>query len=63
MNSKNTKKINEEINKSSKSRNKSIDEFIYMGDIINANPDLDIDFSDEILKINKIKLSTKIVKK
>jgi hypothetical protein len=57
MNSKNTKKINEEINKNLKTRNKTIDEFIFMGDIINKNPDLGIDFSDDILKINKIKLN------
>lgn len=62
MNSKNTKKINEEINRSAKTRNKSIDEFIFMGDIINANPNLDIDFSDDILKINKIKMSNKTKK-
>jgi hypothetical protein len=59
MNSKNTKKINEEINKNKKTRNKSIDEFIFMGDIINFNPNLNIDYSSDILKINKIKLNNK----
>lgn len=55
MNSKNTKITNKEINKHSKSRNKSVDEFLYLGDIIKGNPNLNIDFSSNILKINRIK--------
>jgi hypothetical protein len=55
MNSKNTKITNKEINKHSKSRNKSVDEFLYLGDIIKGNPSLNIEFSSNILKINRIK--------
>lgn len=55
MNSKNTKTTNEEISKNSGTNNKSIDEFIYMGDIINGNPNLNIRHSNNILKVSKIK--------
>jgi len=55
MNSKNTKLTNKEISKNSRSQHKSIDEFLYMIDIINGNPNLNIQHSNNIKKISRIK--------
>ena len=72
MNKKNINKTNECINKNSNEniRNKSIDEFIYMGEIINklntAKPSKDSETSsyvNNIIKINKLKNSKTTVKK
>jgi replication factor C subunit 1 len=61
MNKKNINKTNESINKNSRKniRNKSIDEFIYMGEIVNKNmKELSNDdeiYVNNIIKINKLK--------
>ena len=64
MNKKNINKTNESINKNSNEniRNKSIDEFIYMGEIINKINDNKTSKNEEtsnyvnnIIKINKLK--------
>ena len=59
MNKKNINKTNETINKNSNEviRNKSIDEFIYMGEIINKlnNKSESTNYINNITKINKLK--------
>jgi hypothetical protein len=71
MNKKNINKTNENINNNSRKniRNKSIDEFIYMGEIVNknirdySNDDITKESStyiNNIIKINKLK-NNKIV--
>jgi hypothetical protein len=59
MNKKNINKTNETINKNSNEviRNKSIDEFIYMGEIINKlnNKSEPTNYINNITKINKLK--------
>jgi hypothetical protein len=60
MNKKNINKTNETINKNSNEiiRNKSIDEFIYMGEIINKlnnNKFESTNYINNIIKINKLK--------
>ncbi len=63
MNKKNINKTNESINKNTKEniRNKSIDEFIYMGEIVNklnenkTTKGSDNNYINNIIKINKLK--------
>ncbi len=67
MNKKNINKTNESINKGSieNIRNKSIDEFIYMGEIINkinssrSSKDIESSYVNNIIKINKLKNNKK----
>ena len=72
MNKKNINRTNETINKNSKEniRNKSIDEFIYMGEIINyinnnkiSNENESFSYVNNIIKINKLKTTKTIVSK
>jgi len=69
MNKKNINKTNETINKNSNEniRNKSIDEFIYMGEIINkinnSNKCDTSSYINNITKINKLKNNKSIISK
>ena len=69
MNKKNINKTNNSLNKNCNKniRNKSIDEFIYMGEIINkVNENKKISNTNcinNIIKINKLKSNTKTIKK
>jgi hypothetical protein len=71
MNKKNINKTNESINKNSRKniRNKSIDEFIYMGEIINKKESNDDKLKEttinmnNIIKINKLKTNKPVSNK